>query len=608
MSIQQNFVNIKPSLNLDFANTKQLDPRITFARASTARFYDGKTTAKAEENLVTFSQEFDNAAWSKSATTVTANTTAAPNATVTADTATSDGTTTQHSVSASPSLTATTTYAFSVYAKAASTNFLQITTNLTAGSANHYANFNLQTGVVSAVGSSATGSIEAVGDGWYRCTAVMTTVSASASVTFILAPIDSGTATRNPSFSAVTSVFLWGAQLEQRSSVTAYTPTTTAPITNYIPVLQTAAAGTPRFDHNPVTGESLGLLIEEQRTNLALQSGSIGVSPWGTLDYTFSATKITAPDGQVSGVKAIAGTGNSIKYISQAISTVASTTYTWSVYAKAAEYNTISLYFISVSAPFEHCTATFNLSTGVVSGGLGSSGGTFVSATATPIGNGWWRLTMTGSIGAKTNMESRLYPNSFGAFTGDGTSGVYLWGAQLEAGAFATSYIPTVQSQVTRATDSASITGSNFSSWYNVNAGTLYAEGSTEYSGTPAATRVLANIRSTDDANRISIRFGSNASERGGSFFVFSNSTTSALINEGSALVADQSMKFAGAYAVNDFAFAKNSVLVGTDTSGTLSVGVTELQLGAGNLCGNIKRLAYYPIRCTNTQLQALTS
>ena len=78
MSISSLYPTTRPSLVLDFANTKQLDPRITFARPTTATYYDGKTVAKAEENLLKYSQEFNNAAWTKQNATVTANSIAAP--------------------------------------------------------------------------------------------------------------------------------------------------------------------------------------------------------------------------------------------------------------------------------------------------------------------------------------------------------------------------------------------------------------------------------------------------------------------------------------------------------------------------------------------------
>ena len=85
MSIASLYPSINPSLLLDFANSKVLDPRITFTRTTTATYYDGVTTAVAEQNLLTYSQEFDNAAWSKTSGSVTANADNAPDGTSTAD-------------------------------------------------------------------------------------------------------------------------------------------------------------------------------------------------------------------------------------------------------------------------------------------------------------------------------------------------------------------------------------------------------------------------------------------------------------------------------------------------------------------------------------------
>jgi len=103
MAIKNNFPATRPSLNLDFANTKQLDPRITFTRATSGTYYDGKTVAKAEENLLTFSEDFDAAVWGKTDGTVTANTDTAPDGTTTADTfaATSANATLMQAITAS---------------------------------------------------------------------------------------------------------------------------------------------------------------------------------------------------------------------------------------------------------------------------------------------------------------------------------------------------------------------------------------------------------------------------------------------------------------------------------------------------------------------------
>ena len=88
------YPSIQPSLNLDFANAKTLDPRITFTRSTTGTYYDGKTVAKAEENLATYSEDFTQvASWGATDTSVSGNTTTAPNGTSTADTLTASATT-----------------------------------------------------------------------------------------------------------------------------------------------------------------------------------------------------------------------------------------------------------------------------------------------------------------------------------------------------------------------------------------------------------------------------------------------------------------------------------------------------------------------------------
>jgi hypothetical protein len=212
MSISQNFPATLPSLSLDFANTKKLDPRITFARASAGVAYDGKTVAKAEENLLLHSQEFDNAAWVKLASSVTANTTNAPDGTATAETLTAAaGTVFPRANQPTPALSGV--HIASVYVKAGAYNYIQIASGW---SSQHFANFDVTTGagVVGTKGTAATSSsITDVGNGWYRCVVEFTNfddirigLAASASATYLQTWAAAGTET----------IFLWGAQLEQR--------------------------------------------------------------------------------------------------------------------------------------------------------------------------------------------------------------------------------------------------------------------------------------------------------------------------------------------------------------------------------------------------------
>jgi hypothetical protein len=277
MSVKNLYPNIEPTLNLSFALTKALDPRISFARASTARFYDGRSTAKAEENLLIRSQEFDTASWFKARATVTANSTAAPDGTTTADTLTqtsgqtNGGALTQSGLSAVNGLS----YTLSVFAKPDGKNFISVGEDLGTGSIRR-TYFDVSTGAVGTTAAGHTASIAASSNGFYRCVITFSANASRSGIAYIfMADADNNTTVVDSG-----GVFLWGAQLEQRSSVTAYTPTTTQPITNYVPVLLSAANNVARFDHNPVTGESLGLLIEEQRTNLLTYSAQFDNAAW----------------------------------------------------------------------------------------------------------------------------------------------------------------------------------------------------------------------------------------------------------------------------------------------------------------------------------------
>jgi hypothetical protein len=191
------------------------------------------------------------------------------------------------------------------------------------------------------------------------------------------------------------------------------------------------------------------------------------------------------------------------------------------------------------------------------------------------------------------------------SFTGDGTSGIYIWGAQLEAGAFATSYIPTVASQVTRAADFASMTGTNFSSWYNATEGTLY--GQADWMGLSTNDYFFA-INNGTSSNLIAIGVSNTPLTR---FIVIDGGVTQASVN-GPTPVANVAFKIAGAYQANSFAAATNGTLGTVDTSGTVpSVNQVSLtsSIGSANLFnGHIRQIAYYPRRLANAELQGITA
>lgn len=607
MSFSSNFPTVMPSLLLDFANTKVLDPRITLTRASTATFYDGLTVAKAEENLLTYSQEFDNAVWAKTNATVTANAVSAPDGTTTADAI--NGSAGSAYILEALTVTSGVTYTFSVYAKSNTTNFLQIAGGSSGFGANVWANFDLSGGTVGTTGASTTASIQSVGSGWYRC---VITGAATASISpgniFALIPVESSSASRFPTNAGTTSVYVWGAQFEQRSAVTAYTATTTQLITNYIPALRTAAAGVARYDHNPTTGESQGLLIEEQRANLLTYSEQFDNAAWTKGNASASSNVIVAPDGTLTGDKLVEDTATTVHYFYRTAIVAASTAYSISIYAKAAERSRFQIAG-AAGAWGATNTATFDVSSGTVVSFSGWS-----SASITLVGNGWYRCVVNGTTAASPTSAQYIQlvaiaSGTTQSYTGDGYSGIYLWGAQQEAGAFATSYIPTVASSVTRAADSASMTGTNFSSWYRADEGTMYAEYAIA-GFNPAAANAAFSVSDNSTSNFI---VGRITAPNVVDFSVRVLGVNQANITASNTATANTFLKFAGAYKVNDFAASANGLTAVTDTSGTVPT-VDRALIGAtGNattnpLNGRIRKLAYYPWRLTNAQLQALTS
>jgi hypothetical protein len=599
---------IRPSLLLDFANTKQLDPRITYTRASTATFYNGVTTAMAEQNLFSYSQDFSNAYWVKTVTTITANATTAPDGTSTASSFPAITSGTLNALTSGSTVgTSGQPLIISIFAKANTASFLQITP-ATAILASSFANFDLSTGTAGSIaGTGLTSSITSVGNGWYRC--VVTIASSSGTGAIVFSLVDSNTSARQSAYTgtAGNNIFIWGAQAEQRSAVSAYTVTTTQAITNYIPALQTAASGVARFDHNPTTDESLGLLIEESKTNLVTYSEQFDNAAWTKARASITANTIVAPDGTLNGDKLVEDTtSTNTHYIFKSAITVSNATaYTFTVYAKSdGTRNWIGLYCAgSTATDYSY----FDLTTGAL-------GTVTANATAsiTSVGNGWYRcsVTVTTNSTSLTVYTAIATGNNQTSYTGNGFSGVYLWGAQLEAGAFATSYIPTVASQVTRAADSATMTGTNFSTWYAAGEWTLYAEIENRNGITSLTNYHAATISDGTNANSQLIRIDG-VNNRTASFGSYNGTANQWTFSD--AIIAKGSFaKITLGYAFNNVGFASNAGTVLTDSVAQISV-QNLLTIGGGPTNaqptnGCIKKVAYYPMRVINAQLQGMTT
>lgn len=395
--------------------------------------------------------------------------------------------------------------------------------------------------------------------------------------------------------------FLAGEPLDSRIT---FTRSTTATFVGSNGLLQTAAINAPRFDYNPLTLAPLGLLIEEQRINSALYSEQFDNAIWGKANLSVSANTSSAPNGATAADKLIPNTTNTDHLISQDIGTVSSgSVYVFSVYVKADGYNFIRLSFGNVAGGG---FTFFNLSTGAI----GATSG-MLSNVIESVGNGWFRCTVVRAAASNNVLSGDVYVqsanNQFG-WAGNGTDGVLAWGGQIEAGSFATSYIPTVASTVTRAADIAVMTGTNFSSWYNASEGTFVA--SFEASPNTYTTYVAAsNGVVAQNSVHIDNDIGGNMRAP-----YYSGSSNVALLSLGAIGALNAVNKVATAYRVNDFAASRNGAAAVTDTAGAVPSGVDRLNIGADpsgaavNVSNtHIRTITYYPSRLSNTQLQALS-
>ncbi len=358
--------------------------------------------------------------------------------------------------------------------------------------------------------------------------------------------------------------------------------------------------------------DSTGTLVYAKH-NLLTYSEDFANAAWTKTRSSITSNTIVAPDGTLTGDKLVEDTTASNTHeIQQAgITVVSGTTYACSIYLKAAERTKARVIYLAGGVGVY---ADADLSAGTIGAATGFSGGTAVSSSIQSVGNGWYRCAVVGSQSASTSGAVRvelLDASGNRTYTGNGTSGIYIWGAQLETGAFATSYIPTTTTALTRNADIASMTGTNFSSWYSASEGTLYGEVSSAAITVGGASRRIANINNGTESNRITVAWAGLTGV--GAAFVSDGGVTQAGFNSPSGAYPFPT-KVALAYKVNDFQAAVNGSAFAADTNGTvptvdrMTIGdVVTGGTGPQNINGHIRRIAYYPLCNTNVQLQALT-
>lgn len=379
------------------------------------------------------------------------------------------------------------------------------------------------------------------------------------------------------------------------------------------------SADQPRFDHDPTTGVCNGLLIEESRTNLVTFSDDFANARWTRTGFTINTNTLDtfSPDGTNNSDKILetATTNFHSNSTFNAITITANTLYTASIFVKSINKRYVQLVFddnSTTSGGF----ANFDLNVGsvVASGNYGT--GYIDSSRITAYPNNWYKISITSTAGTTSTLArfalNGLSTNDlsvFPTYAGNTANGYYIYGAQVEQG-FLTSYIPTTSATVTRSQDNASIVGTNFSSWYNPNQWTLFADMSTPSANLIAAA-ASAQYVSIDDGtsnNFYTIRCVTGPSTPYIDGYANYNGNPVADYTGSNGSSFPSRVKAALVAKDSDSAFCYNGNVVETDSAFTLASTVNRMVIGGSPKAGTISKILYYPVRLTNDQIDLLTT
>jgi hypothetical protein len=393
--------------------------------------------------------------------------------------------------------------------------------------------------------------------------------------------------------------------------------------------IRTAAINEPRFEHSPVTGESLGLFLEGQRANLITQSDD-WTTEWSLTNLTVDSETMAGPSGTRAYTKLVLGAFTASRAAARSNVGIGdgSSLYANSFYVKQGtiRYVGIQMQRSNSNSIFKYFDTQLGIFYSV----------TNVSTTdcyALDAGNGWWRIcarVTDAGPGGSASMHivpmTVATPPSIGTgYDAVGGEYVYVHAAQREiavGGGHASSYIPTAGAAVTRSADVAAVIGANsgFSSFFNPKQGTLLAESSFPY---PAAfTRSISSIAgfAASDNNPVIAVYGNNVNLDGVVRGTGGGATSQPIIARAN-LIANALNKAALAYSVNASdlgiaeAFAYNGTVLGpqSPTGNTMS-GINNLKLGrnvhSGDVLGpgvTLRRVAYWNSQLPQSIVQALS-
>ena len=416
-----------------------------------------------------------------------------------------------------------------------------------------------------------------------------------------------------------------------------FTRSSSATYMNENGLITLASADSPRFDHsydgNDV--QSLGLMIEESRTNLLTYSEELtnGVYTLTGCAVT-TATGVLAPDGSTNVYKVNANNGVTSRVaiaqnITSTLTANVGVKFAGSLFVKAAEAQYATLWFDGgtagagyavTEAPYYGAVEVIDLQTGLTTTGAAT---TVTQIKKHP--NGWLQFSIVGtsattSTNIKTLRISVGSPNGYAenptaGVVGTGTNGIYVWGWQFERGSFPTSYIPTTAATVTRSEDRAIIDGTKFTDFYNQNEGTFFYNGKTTLDNSGTNSWYFLAGRNT--TNRIGVFQDFIGSSGKLSPYIVTNGVAVGVATANVGLSSD--IKFALSYqtgVTTSFSFYYNGTpLVSSQAISGIDTAVNQLIIGSylNQVASSypvdlpIKQFTYYPKRLTNDQLQSLT-
>lgn len=238
---------------------------------------------------------------------------------------------------------------------------------------------------------------------------------------------------------------------------TGFSRASAATYVNVSGVLVSATTNTLRLNFDPITHAPLGMLLEAVGTNLLTYSEQVDNAAYSPVAATITANAIAAPDGATTGDKLVEGATSTVHYLKRtaAVTISAYTSYTISMFVKAAGRTKFNLQ-LADATEVNGVNYDFDLTAATVGGPLVMGSATQYTARMVNYGGGWYRCSVSAimdTFSTSCNFKLTLLNGVLSSYLGDGTSGVHVWGCQLETGLVATSYILTTTAAATRSAD-----------------------------------------------------------------------------------------------------------------------------------------------------------